>query len=552
MIYMNQKNVNLINDLVQELEKNNIFTKTTNDAVVYKTSKNSLVDLNFSVSSMRKSIVVDGDVCPEIDSLFFDALKKDPRLTLKWLLYLRDVRHGLGEREVFRCLLSKIVSIYNVDSSFIDVLNIPEYGRWDDFLDLYCELNIYDSDLRLSRIRKHMLNVIKKQLEEDIINMNNNKNISLLAKWMPSESSSNAVTKNRALYIAKQLHLTPRKYRVMLSNLRRHLCIVETYMSKNKWSKIDYSKVPSKANLIYKNAFLNHDCKRRQSFLDALQKGSTKINSSVLYPHEIVNKYKNQYNISPYDCYDKNDTDIVLEEMWKKLPVNNIINDILIVRDGSGSMETRLPNSSATILDVADALTIYCSEHSTGNISKDTFITFSSNPEIVDLSSCKTLKDKLCLLQSYDDCSNTDIEKVFNLILKTAIKNHYDQSELPKNILIISDMQFDYVVNDYNNNGFQKYTPIFEEFKNRYAQYGYKMPKLIFWNLNQNDHLTVPLQENENGLILLSGYSTMLMNMVCSTEIDPLKALTKILNTERYDVIDKKITDDNIEQYFKK
>lgn len=158
----------------------------------------------------------------------------------------------------------------------------------------------------------------------------------------------------------------------------------------------------------------------------------------------------------------------------------------------------------------------------------------------------------MCLLQSYDDYSNTDIEKVFNLILKTAIKNHYDQSELPKNILIISDMQFDCVVNDYKNNGFQKYTPIFEEFKNRYAQYGYKMPKLIFWNLGQNNYLTVPLQENENGLILLSGYSTVLMNMVCSTEIDPLKALTKILNTGRYDVIDKKITDDSIEQYFKK
>lgn len=102
-------------------------------------------------------------------------------------------------------------------------------------------------------------------------------------------------------------------------------------------------------------------------------------------------------------------------------------------------------------------------------------------------------------------------------------------------------MQFD-EVNSYDIDS------LFEIINKKYKKAGYEMPKLIFWNVNSYYDNTIPMKNNKNGLILLSGYSTSLMQMVCSTELDPFKALKEILNNKRYSIINT-ITNKKIKEY---
>lgn len=506
--------------------KNNIMTKTTNGALCYSTTGNYLVDINFSVSKFRNML----NNKESLWEMFYPALMQNPRYALKWLLYLRDIRYGIGERDAFRDLLYNLIVNTKVDSYFIKTCNIQEYGRYDDLIDIYFRL--YD-DKKLSKIKRInnikniIIDIIKEQLLLDLANSKNNRSVSLLAKWMPTESTSSLKNRRRAKILMNKLNYSPKRYRQILVLLRKKIDIVEAKMSTNNWDKIIYENVPSKANLLYSRAFINHDSERRLKYIDDLSNNKTKINSKALFLHEIVSKYKKEY--------ERNE---VLESMWKNIPKPDNFSDTLVVRDGSGSMCQCLPNSTSTILDVANALTIYCSENN--KTFKNKFITFSQRAEIVDLTSYTNLYEKLKKLDGYYDYSNTDINNVFNLILKTAIKEKLSKEDLPKNILIVSDMQFD-EVNSCDIDS------LFETINNEYKKAGYEMPKLIFWNVSYYDN-TIPMKNNKNGLILLSGYSTSLMRMVCSTELDPFKALREILNNKRYSIINT-ITNKKIKEY---
>lgn len=507
--------------------KNNIMTKTTNGALCYSTTGNYLVDINFGVSKFRNML----NNKESLWEMFYPALMQNPRYALKWLLYLRDIRYGIGERDAFRDLLYHLIVNTKVDSYFIKTCNIQEYGRYDDLIDIYFRL--YDNKKlsktkRINSIKDIIINIIKEQLNLDLNNGKNNLSVSLLAKWMPTESTSSLKNRRRAKILMNKLKYSPKKYRKILTLLRKKIDIVEAKMSSNNWDKIIYENVPSKANLLYSRAFINHDSERRLKYIEDLSNNKTKINSKALFLHEIVSKYKKEY--------ERNE---VLESMWKNIPKPDNFSDTLVVRDGSGSMCQRLPNSTSTILDVANALTIYCSENN--KTFKNKFITFSQRAEIVDLTSYTNLYEKLKKLDGYYDYSNTDIANVFNLILKTAIKEKLSKEDLPKNILIISDMQFD-AVNKYDIDS------LFEIINKKYKKAGYEMPKLIFWNVNSYYDNTIPMKNNKNGLILLSGYSTSLMQMVCSTELDPFKALKEILNNKRYSIINT-ITNKKIKEY---
>lgn len=506
--------------------KNNIMTKTTNGALCYSTTGNYLVDINFGVSKFRNML----NNKESLWEMFYPALMQNPRYALKWLLYLRDIRYGIGERDAFRDLLYNLIVNTKVDSYFIKTCNIQEYGRYDDLIDIYFRL--YD-DKKLSKIKRInnikniIIDIIKEQLLLDLANSKNNRSVSLLAKWMPTESTSSLKNRRRAKILMNKLNYSPKRYRKILVLLRKKIDIVEAKMSTNNWDKIIYENVPSKANLLYSRAFINHDSERRLKYIDDLSNNKTKINSKALFLHEIVSKYKKEY--------ERNE---VLESMWKNIPKPDNFSDTLVVRDGSGSMCQCLPNSTSTILDVANALTIYCSENN--KTFKNKFITFSQRAEIVDLTSYTNLYEKLKKLDGYYDYSNTDINNVFNLILKTAIKEKLSKEDLPKNILIVSDMQFD-EVNSCDIDS------LFETINKKYKKAGYEMPKLIFWNVSYYDN-TIPMKNNKNGLILLSGYSTSLMRMVCSTELDPFKALKEILNNKRYSIINT-ITNKKIKEY---
>lgn len=495
-------------------ELNNETKLTENGAVGYRTTGKKLLDLNFAVASLR------GASEQTIINKFMDAYWEDPVMAIKWLFYARDVRGGLGERRLFRVVLKQLAK--DKPEIIRYVFNfVPEYGRFDD---LWCLLD--------TEAKNDVISIVKEQLGEDVPNMINGKSVSLLGKWLPSENASSQETKRYATIIRKGLDMTSRNYRKMLSDLRKHIKVVECKMSAKQWNEIDYETVPSRANLIYNNAFLRNDEERRREYLGALEKGEVKINAGTLFPHDIVHKYT-----SGSWCYYLNNYDAALEGMWKALPDTVKGNgNTLVVADGSGSMTCNVGGkTSVTALDVANALAIYFAERASGEF-KDKYITFSNRPQLVDFSNAKSLHDKIGIALRHNEVASTNIEATFDLILQTAINNHMSQEDMPKNVLIISDMEFNRAVSWSPNK------TLFDAIAKKYAAHGYKLPRLVFWNVNSRTG-TIPVKENDLGVALVSGFSVNIVNMVMSNKLDPYECLLDVLNVERYRAIEDAVKD---------
>lgn len=509
-----------MNDLRETLNEDMNVSITENGAIGYRTSGKELLDINFAVASMRHM-----DENQIIDK-FIKAFYEDKLLAVKWLFYVRDAREGVGERRLFRICIKYLVEKH-MDIAKAVIKLVPEYGRFDDLW------HLLDTELK-----DDIVNIIERQITDDLSNMRDNNPISLIGKWLPSENSSSKETKRLANIIRTALGMTPKFYRKTLSSLRSYLKVVETYMSKKEWSEIDYNAVPSRANLIYNSAFLKNDEDRRRKYLDGLQKGEAKINAGVLFPHDIVHKYTDNSGwysriVSKYD--------VALEEMWKALPdyINGNGNTICVA-DGSGSMKCRVGSGNVTALEVANALAIYFAERSSGQFN-NTYITFSQNPKIVDLSNGKSLREKIEIALKHNEVANTNIEAVFDLILKTAINKNMTQDDLPQNILIISDMEFDSCAR-CNSRYDLPNQKLFKVFAERYSEHGYKLPRLVFWNVNSRTG-TIPVKENELGVALVSGFSPAIAKMVLSNSTDPFECLLEQLNSERYKMVENAIKD---------
>lgn len=495
---------------------------TENGAVGYRTSGKELLDLNFAVSSLRN------ETPKRIKQRFAKAFFENKLLAIKWLFFAGDVRGGLGERRLFRIGMEYLAT--NEADVAVKLLKlIPEYTRWDNLVVLL-DTSLCDNAVA----------IIKEQLNNDMYQMGRKNAISLCAKWMPSANASSSETRRLAKILISKLGMTERQYRKMLTALRSYTNVVEVKMSNREWSSIDYSAVPSRANLIYNNAFLRNDEKRRREFLGRLEKGETKINAGVLFPHDIVHKYMERagwrMKIKAVDT--------ALEEMWKALPDYVKENgNTICVADGSGSMTSTVGGTNISRLDVANALAIYFAERCSGQF-KNKYITFSENPQLVDLSSGKTLRDKLGIALTHDECANTNIEAVFDLILQTAIRTKMKQADLPTNILILSDMEFDScAVGSRGGYGRTKLNQkLFSVIAKRYADHGYKLPRLVFWNICSRTG-TIPVKENKLGVALVSGFSPSIVKMVLSNSTDPFECLLEQLNSERYAPVEQAVKD---------
>lgn len=496
--------------LEKELNKQNTLQRTENGALGYSTSGSALLDINYQVSSMRNYTDV------EIIELFDKALFANPILAVKWAFFLRDIREGMGERRSFRIILNHLANEFPTLARPL-ISMVAEYGRFDDLWGLL------DTPLK-----EDVLIYVINQLAIDQEHMREGKPVTLLAKWLPSPNTSSKESRRYASIIYHGLGCSKKKYRTILKELREYIDVVESNISRNKWNEVNYETVPSKANMLYRNAFLKHDEERRLEYLQKLSKGEAKINSSVNFPHDVVSRYRKSY----YDFYHRNAKyDETLEHLWNNLKdYGDLDEGVIVVRDGSGSMGNYLGNTGVTALDVSTALAIYYSERLTDEF-KDKFITFSSHPEIVDLSECEMLFDKLKVCAKHYDMSNTDIKAVFDLILDVAVKNNYKQEDLPGNILIVSDMEFDYATTGYNQT-------LFEKIQSDYNEQGYQIPRLIFWNVCGRTN-TVPMKENDLGVCLVSGFSPAITDMVMSGELDPYKCLLNKINSPRYDAVEK-------------
>lgn len=450
----------------------------------------------------------------------------------------------LGERRLFKICLKDMMNNGGAQIVANLIPMIPEYSRWDY---IYA---VMDNPTTRPVVRE----LIRKQWKEDMANMKKGKSISLMAKWLDSASSHSHDTRKRGLKTMDMLGLTEREYRKGLSALRKHLDVVERKMSSQNWQSIDYETVPSKANLNYNNAFLRNDEERRRAYLNALTKGEAKINSSVANPCDIVHKYcDGSWNSAPRSY------DATLEGMWKSLP--NLVTDdssTIVVADGSGSMCTNVGRTLLTALEVANSLAIYFAERAKGAY-KGRYITFSSRPQMVNVNH-DSLRENLMEAARHNEIDNTNLEAVFDLILETAIDNHSPQSDLPKNILIISDGGWDSMVNirnistggrGYGGYGYWGYNstrataqeaPAFlKSIEQKYKDAGYEMSKIIFWNVAGagNTGNGLPMTKNDYG-IMVSGFSVNTLKAVLSGKTNPWDALMEVLLNKRYDTVETK------------
>lgn len=506
---------------------NDEISITENGAVGFKTSGNKLLDINFSVSSLRNMAE------NEISKMFSAAYYENPLYALKWLFFLRDVRgNGMGERRSFRICFKWLANTKpDVAKKLIKL--IPEFGRFDDLFILFG-----------TSLETYVIELIDNQLYNDIADMNVGKPISLLAKWMPSINTSSSETVIKARKIIDYLRITEKQYRKSLSKLRAYLKVVEVKMSANNWHEIEYENVPSIANIKYKDAFLRHDLIRRTKYLDNLKNNKTRINSSVNFPCDIVHAYYNKHNLL-------DNKDETLEALWKALPdytrgLNT--SSTIVVADGSGSMTSYVNRmtSSMSALDVSQSLAIYFAEKLNG-IFKNKYISFSHHPEYVDLSKATSLIEKLNICYDHDECENTNVEAVFDLLLESAKRYNLKQEEIPANILIISDMEFDEGTNfgkfcQYTSNYNATRKVIFENIKCKWSDVGYRLPRLIFWNVCSRTK-TIPLQYNDLGVTLVSGFSPAIAQMIFSTKLDPYEVLIDSLNSPRYKIIENAVVD---------
>lgn len=517
-----------IDELQKMIESDYQYAYTENGAKVYSTTGNALLDINYAVSSLRSRSL------GEVISRFARAYAQEGELAVKWLFYAGDVRNGMGERRLFKAGLWYLSQV-NPQAVKRLLPLIAEYTRWDSlFALLGGELNADVCEL------------IKSRLLADEAAMKEGKPVSLLAKWLPSVQTSTEEGRRVLTLLLQSLGLKKSEYRKRLSALRSYMKVTERLMSDGAWDKIDYSAVPSKANLRYGNAFYMHDEKRRRKYLKKLDEGEEKINAGVLYPYEVLHGYMNarEYrSIASLEYFPKGvKKDTLYENLWRSLP-DYVKGDqsTVCVSDGSGSMLTTVGRTCVTALEVALSLAMYFSERAKGEF-KDKFITFSEKPQFVDLSKAESFMEKAFVAYGYNEVADTNIEAVFDLILAAA-KACGNPNEVPDNVLILSDMEFNDCACDDSRRRVEEDSPLFDVIAAKYADAGIKMPRLIFWNICGRT-IGVPLRTNEKGLAFVSGFSPSACELVLSSELDPLKCLTNVLNGERYAAVGRAFNGD--------
>lgn len=491
--------------------------KTENNAVTYTSTLNRNLDLFAQGGAIRNRL-------EDARSLFRMAYSEDKETALRILAYLRDVRDGLGERSAFRKMMHELIEQdEEVASRFMYA--IPELGRWDDLVDAYYYAKTNDKKFASSSA----IYIISKTLSEDIDKAKNKEEITLLAKWLPSPSVTNKERKKQSYMIAHDLGLKVSKYRKLLSSLRKYIGIVETNLTEKNYDEIDFEKLPSRALYKYRQSFQRNMREEYSEFINKVNSGEVKMNASNVLPYEIVRDYLSG---SGY-LLDVGNYNSVLEATWKSL--DDVIGDVeesaIVVADTSSSM-------IGNPWYVAESLAIYASEKLNGPF-KNHFITFSSEPKLIELPEDGTLKSKMDEYHRHSIVSNTNIQATFDLILNTAVKNNTPQHEMPDKIIIVSDMEFDEATTSFNI--FMRSQEIpetnFEVAKQKFQDEGYELPKLVFWNVDsRNDNL--PVRHNEDGVALVSGLTPNIFKSVLKDDLNnPEEVMMNTINVEKYDFV---------------
>ena len=499
------------------------YTLTENGAVTHTTTRSDLLDMFAMGAAMRKR--TDEDVI----LMFRKAFKENPSYALKCLFYIRDIRGGQGERRFFRVCMRDLAT-QNTEAAMRNLRHIPEFGRWDD---LYIFIG--------TPLEGAALNFMKEQLALDI----QCKTPSLLAKWLKSENTSSAESRRLATITRKAFGMNHKQYRKTLSVLRARINVLERLMSENRWDEIEFDKIPSKAGMIYKNAFARHDIEREKSIKDVqtyaeFAKDTTKkVNAKTLYPYECVEEAAKIMGSIHWGSRHTNINDtnrLMTNKYWDNLTdyFNGASLNALAVVDTSSSIW-------GTPVYVATSLGMYCAEKCNGPFAGH-YVSFSRNPRLVKVEGVDFC-DKVDRIIRTDLCENTDIEKTFDMLLDTAVRNRCSQADLPQNIIVISDMEFDaargagrvynwqtrkYEYNDTNVD------TLMERIAKKWAAAGYQMPHLIFWNVDARQN-NIPMLGN-GPISYVSGFSPSIFQTIMTGKTGYDLMMEK-LDSERYAVI---------------
>ena len=481
-----------IMSFADEMRKSASFTRTENGAVAISTTGNACLDLFGSIGSLRNA---DGN---RIHTLFAEAYKENPLFATKIAFYSRDITQGLGERKTFRTLLRYMAEMHpNALKPNLDLIGV--YGRYDD---LYCLIG--------TPLENNMWAAMKKQFEEDLSNLHNGNAISLLAKWIKTADASSKETRKLGILTAQKLGYPVYNFKRIVRSMRKHIGVVEGLMSANRWNEIKYSAVPSRAMMIYRKAFMRHDEERFSEFVNKAATGEEKINSSTLFPYDIVEKFLYRHESSK-----------VLEAQWSQLP--NYIDEgtnAIVMADVSGSMSGR---PMATSIGLA----IYFAERNKGDYH-NLFMTFSANPQIVTLRG-ETLEQKIRNVSKVEWGMNTDLKAAFDKVLNIAIKNETPKEDMPKSIIVISDMEIDRCGN-------REWT-FYDKMAHKFQKHGYEIPNIVFWNVNSR-HDVFHADKSRKGVQLCSGQSvTVFKQLMGCIGYTPIEMMEKVINSERYDCI---------------
>ena len=501
-----------MNTFMNGLKNATNFTYTENGAITHKTTKSDLLDM-FALGAAYRNRSEEDCIL-----LFKNAYEENPVYALKCLFYIRDIRGGQGERRFFRVCMNWLAKNHP-EAAERNMKYIAEYGRWDD---LY---TFIDTPLSVEA-----LEIIKKQFMLDL----SCKTPSLLAKWLKSENASSKETKRLAEITRQYFGLSHREYRKALSILRARINVLERLMSQNKWDEIEFDKIPSKAGLIYKNAFARRDILKERYQAFAKDK-TTKVNAEVLNPVDIANQI--------FQSYHPNETDrLMWDKYWENLKdyYNGREENGIAIVDVSGSMGGQPMNAAVS-------MGAYIAERGKGPFQNH-FITFSDRPELVEFNGID-LYDKFHRAKCADWGGSTNIEATFDLLLNTALKNHCSQEEIPQTLYIFSDMEFnaciscsanltgrDWLSSYYGRNVMRSQGQIetlLESIARKWKEHGYELPRVIFWNLDARQN-NIPALGGRFSYV--SGFSMSMVEQILSGE-DGYSLMMHTLDNERYSPI---------------
>lgn len=461
----------------QALQNTTQQSLTANGMVTNQSSLDPNVDLFFAIGASRGK---------DVTAAFERAYAAEPDVAMRILFWSRDARGGAGERAIFRQVIQHLEAIHP-ESMMRNLALIPEYGRWDDLL-----------AFNTPRFRMAAFGLITSALRAGN---------GLVAKWMPRKGPV-------ANELRKYLNFTPKQYRKMLVELTK---VVESQMCAKEWDQINYDHVPSVAASRYQKAFTKRDTTRYAAWKEGLKTGERKVNASVLYPYDVIKGV--QYG----------DREVSLAQ-WEALPNYLGDNAILPMVDVSGSMSCPVGGQNGvglTCMDVAISLGLYIADKQQGAF-KDMWLTFTRDSRIEVLNG--NLLDKINQMRG-DVGYDTNIESAFRSVLRVAVQNQVPADQMPKYLLVLSDMEF--------NPAWMGGNPVgaFELAKRMFEGAGYELPKLVWWNLNarQNALGNSPVRFDENGTAVVSGFSPSIMKSILAAKnFSPRSIMLETVMSERY------------------